>query len=102
MSEGRSQGSRRLGIAGGHQRGGVLPLLQADRKAGIAQRPEKRRKFCRNQARDLIDLVVNGTCAADAHATLPNRRSATSRVRRDLSSWVLTRHINVSCPASGA
>src|SRR6202035_3161318 len=90
-----------LDIARRHQRGCVLAFLQPDREAGLAQGFQKRRELAGDEARDFVELFISGTGAAAAHATFPSRRSVTSRVRRDLSSWVLSRHIRVSCTVSG-
>ena len=44
-------------IARRHQGGRVLALLQADRKAVVAQGAQERGELCRDQARDLVDLI---------------------------------------------
>jgi hypothetical protein len=90
-----------FGIARRHQGGGVAAFMQADGKGIVAQGLEKRCEFGRDQARDLVDFLIVRAGAAAAHATFPSRRSVTSRVTRDLSSWVLSRHIRVSCTISG-
>src|ERR1700730_17725570 len=102
MLERRTQQARLLHIACRHQRGGVLALMQADSETIVAQVVDKRGKASRDETRDLVEFFVFGIGAAAAHATFPNRRSLTSRVTRDLSSWVLSRHIRVSCTVSGA
>src|SRR6202022_224856 len=101
MLERRTQQAGLFDIARRHQCGGVPAFVQAYRESVIPQGSQKRRELCRDEARDLVDLVISRICAAATHATFPSRRSVTSRVRRDLSSWVLRRHIRVSWTVSG-
>src|SRR3984957_10741417 len=75
--------------------------MQPDNEGVVAQGLEERGELSRDEARDLIDFLIVRTGAAAAHAPFPSRRSVTSRVTRDLSSWVLSRHIRVSCTISG-
>src|ERR1700722_19813331 len=101
MLERRAQQAGHFGIARRHQRRGVAAFMQARHKTIVAQGAQKRRELCRDEAGDLVELVESGIGSATAHATFPSKRSVTSRVTRDLSSCVLSRHIRVSCTVSG-
>src|SRR4029078_424926 len=100
--ERRTQQPRLGRLAGRHHFRRILAFGKAHGESAVAQGFEKRGEPGRDKARDLVEFFVNGTGAAIAHATFPNRRPLVSRVTRDWSSWVLSRHIRVSWTVSGA
>src|SRR5262245_52454925 len=102
MLECGAQEAGSLRVACGHQGRRVLPFSKADGKAVVAQGAQEGGQLRRDKARDLVHLIERRRWSAAAHATLPRRRAVTSRVMRDLSSWVFSRHIMVSNTASGA
>ena len=58
MLERRAQQAGLFGIAGRHQGSRILALVQADGKTVVAQGFEKCRKFARDEAGDLVDLII--------------------------------------------
>src|SRR5262249_52413257 len=85
-------------IAGCQNGSGILPLPQTDRKITVSQCSDESCQPIAYQVRDWIALTAFSN---SIHATLPRMRPVTSRVTRALSSRVLSRHIIVSCTASG-
>src|ERR1700737_5156386 len=101
MFDGGTQQAGSIGKARRHHGGRIPAFLGANGKAAVAQRFEECREFGRDEARKLLELFMVGRGTAATQATFPSKRFVTSRVPRDLSSWVFSRHIRVSCTISG-